>query len=160
MRRTLTIFTFIAVVATLVTGCAGDDGGGAAAGAPTTATTPATTPATTTTQGGDTGGGGRGGYGYSGGGGGGGSGGQAAKGTVRIAGFAFNPATRGAKVGDSVTWTNKDGTTHTVTADDGAFDAGNLASGKSFSFTFDRAGTFAYHCKIHQSMTGKVTVTG
>jgi len=47
----------------------------------------------------------------------------------------------------------------TVTADDGAFDSGSLAGGKSFSFTFDEAGTFAYHCNIHQSMTGRVVVT-
>jgi plastocyanin len=93
--------------------------------------------------------------GYSGG----GSGGQAAKGTVRIAAFAFNPASRTAKVGDSVTWTNKDRTAHTVTADTGAFDAGSLAPGKSFSFTFDQAGTFTYHCRIHPRMTGKVIVT-
>jgi plastocyanin len=155
VRRTFTILTFIAVVATLAAACGGGGNDGAASGG----TPPATAPATT--QGGDTtGGGGRGGYGYSGGGGGGGSGGQAAKGSVRIAGFAFNPASHTAKVGDSVTWTNKDGTTHTVTADKGAFDAGGLAPGKSFSFTFDQAGTFANHCKIHPSMTGKVTVSG
>jgi plastocyanin len=154
VRRTLTILSFIAVAATLAAACAGGDGGAASGAAPATTTTAA--PATT--QGGDTGGGDRGGYGYSGGGGG-GSGGQAAKGTVRIAGFAFSPATRSAKVGDSLTWTNKDRTTHTVTADKGAFDAGGLAPGKSFSFTFDQAGTFAYHCKIHPRMTGTVTVT-
>jgi plastocyanin len=62
-------------------------------------------------------------------------------------------------VGDSVKWTNEDSITHTVTADDGAFDSGNLAAGKAFSFTFDQAGTFAYHGKIHQRMTGTVTVT-
>lgn len=153
MHRTLTILCFIAAAATLAAACAGGDDGAASGPAPTAATTAA--PATT--QSGDTGGG-RGGYGYSGGGGG-GSGGQAAEGTVRIAGFAFSPAARSAKVGESVTWTNKDGTTHTVTADEGAFDAGSLAPGKSFSFTFDQAGTFAYHCKIHPRMTGKVTVT-
>jgi plastocyanin len=153
VRRTLTILSFIAVAATLAAACAGGDGGAASGAAPAATTTAA--PATT--QGGDTGGGDRGGYGYSGGGG--GSGGQAAKGTVRIAGFAFSPATRSAKVGDSLTWTNKDRTTHTVTADKGAFDAGGLAPGKSFSFTFDQAETFAYHCKIHPRMTGTVTVT-
>ena len=44
-------------------------------------------------------------------------------------------------------------------ADYGAFDSGNLAGGKSFSFAFDQAGTFAYHCKIHRTMTGTVVVT-
>jgi plastocyanin len=148
VRRMLTTFGTIAVAAALVAGCAGDDTTGAASGGE---------PATTQDGGG---GGGRGGdYGY-GDEGGGGSGGQAGAGAVEIAGFAFAPGSRSVKVGDSVKWTNQDGATHTVTADDGAFDSGNLAKGKSFTFTFDQAGTFAYHCNIHQSMTGKVTVTG
>lgn len=150
MRRMLTSLTLLAVAASLAAGCAGDDTGGAASsgGSATTATTPATT------QGGGTGGG-RGDYG-----GGGGSAGQAATGAVKIAGFAFAPDSRSAKVGESVTWTNGDSATHTVTADDGAFDSGNLSGGKRFSFTFDTAGTFPYHCNIHRSMKGTVTVTG
>jgi plastocyanin len=158
VRRMLTTFGTIAVAAALVAGCGGDDTTGAASGGEA-ATTTAAAPATTQ-DGGGGGGGGRGGdYGY-GDGGGGGSGGQAGAGAVEIANFAFAPGSRSVKVGDSVKWTNQDGATHTVTADDGAFDSGNLANGKSFSFTFDQAGTFAYHCNIHQSMTGKVTVTG
>jgi plastocyanin len=157
VRRMLTTFGTIAVAAALVAGCAGDDTTGAASGGEATTTTAA---APATTQDGGGGGGGRGGdYGY-GGEGGGGSGGKAGAGAVEIANFAFAPGSRSVKVGDSVKWTNQDGATHTVTADDGAFDSGNLADGKSFSFTFDQAGTFAYHCNIHQSMTGKVTVTG
>jgi plastocyanin len=152
VRRMLTTLTPFLVAATLVAGCAGDDGGGAASGGNPATTT---TVAPATTQGGDTGGG-RGDYG----GGGGGSGGQAAKGAVRIADFAFTPDSSSAKVGDSVKWTNQDSATHTVTADDGAFDSSNLAAGKAFSFTFDKAGTFAYHCNIHQRMKGKVTVSG
>jgi plastocyanin len=149
----LMTFGMLAVAAALVTGCAGDDTTGAASGGESATTTTAA-PATTQD---DSGGGGRGGdYG---GGGGGGSGGQAGSGAVRIADFAFAPDESDVKVGDSVKWTNGDGTTHTVTADDGAFNSGNLAGGKSFSFTFGQAGTFAYHCKIHQSMTGTVVVT-
>jgi plastocyanin len=152
VRRMLTTFGMFAVAAALLAGCAGDDSGGTASGgAPATTTT--TAPATT--QEGGTGGGRGGDYG----GGGGGSGGQAGAGAVRIAGFAFAPNSSDVKMGDPVKWTNQDGATHTVTADDGAFDSGNLAGGKSFSFTFDKAGTFAYHCNIHQSMTGKVVVT-
>jgi plastocyanin len=149
VRRMLTIVSLFAVAAMLAAGCAGDDTGGAASGGDP-ATTATTAPATT--QDGGTGGG-RGDYG-------GGSGGQAAKGAVRIADFAFTPDSRSAKVGDSVKWTNEDGATHRVTADDGAFDSGNLAAGKAFSFTFDKAGTFAYHCNVHQSMKGTVTVSG
>ena len=77
---------------------------------------------------------------------------------VSIANFAFSPASITVKVGDSVTWTNNDSTTHTVTADDNSFSSGDLAPGATFSFTFSKAGTFAYHCSIHPSMTGTVVV--
>lgn len=71
---------------------------------------------------------------------------------------AFAPDTLTVSVGDEVTWTDIDGIDHTVTADDGAFDSGTLGDGEDFSFTFDEAGEFTYHCEIHSSMTGTVTV--
>ena len=49
-------------------------------------------------------------------------------------------------------------TAHTVTADDGSFDSKSLASNATFSQTFAKAGTFAYHCAIHPGMKGTVTV--
>lgn len=81
----------------------------------------------------------------------------AADGAVTIAGFAFDPTTITVQVGDSVTWTNQDSTAHTATAN-GAFDTGNIANGASKSITFATAGTFAYHCTIHPTMTGTVVV--
>lgn len=154
VRRLLTIFTLFAIAATLAAGCAGDDGGTASGGQPAGTTA---APATTAAGGGT--GGGRGDYGGGGGdyGGGGGGGSQGAAGAVRIADFAFAPDSLSAEVGQSVRWTNQDGTAHTVTADDGAFDSGSLAGGKEFSFAFDRAGTYAYHCNIHPGMKGTVT---
>jgi plastocyanin len=70
---------------------------------------------------------------------------------------AFNPDTVTISVGDSVTWANVDGVDHTVTADDGAFDE-QLSDGDSVEETFDEAGDFTYHCEIHPSMTGTITV--
>jgi plastocyanin len=78
--------------------------------------------------------------------------------TVSLANFAFSPATLNVTVGTTVTWTNNDSTTHTVTSDTGVFDSGNLAPNSTFSYKFNNAGTFAYHCSIHTSMTGKVIV--
>ncbi len=63
--------------------------------------------------------------------------------------------------GTTVTWTNQDPASHTVTADDGSFDSGlatPLKQGATFSHTFTEAGTFAFHCQIHPSMQGTVTV--
>lgn len=77
---------------------------------------------------------------------------------VSIAGFSFQPAAITVAVGTTVTWTNDDSTSHTVTADDASFDSGSLAKGATFKQTFATAGTFAYHCSIHSSMKGTVTV--
>lgn len=79
---------------------------------------------------------------------------------VTIKGFAFDPASISVTVGATVTWTNEDSTAHTVTFDSGGVDSGQLAAGATYSRTFDAPGTFAYHCAIHPSMTGTVTVTG
>jgi len=72
--------------------------------------------------------------------------------------LAFDPATVTIKVGESVTWTNQDSTNHTVTADNGEFNSDQLANGATFSFKFDKAGTYAYHCSIHPSMKATVVV--
>jgi hypothetical protein len=73
--------------------------------------------------------------------------------------LAFSPATLKVKLGQQVTWTNQQqGVTHTVTADGGTFDHPML-SGATFSFTFDKAGSFAYHCKIHPSMHGTIVAS-
>src|SRR5215213_4393626 len=80
--------------------------------------------------------------------------------TVSIKDFAFNPPNATVAPGTTVTWVNNDQAPHTATADDGAFDSGTLQPGQSFSFTFDEAGTYAYHCNIHPDMTATVTVSG
>lgn len=77
---------------------------------------------------------------------------------VTIKDFAFSPATLTVAVGDAVTWTNQDSATHTVTADDGSFDSGDLAQGDTFSQTFDTAGTYAYHCAMHPNMVAQIVV--
>ena len=78
--------------------------------------------------------------------------------SVSIKNFAFSVSSLSVKSGTTVTWTNNDATTHTVTADDGSFDSGNIAPGASFSHTFNAAGAIAYHCSIHTTMTANVVV--
>jgi plastocyanin len=78
--------------------------------------------------------------------------------SVSIANMSFAPATITVSPGTTVTWTNNDNMTHTVTADDNSFDSGNLTSGSNYSRTFSVAGTYPYHCTIHPNMTAKVVV--
>jgi len=86
---------------------------------------------------------------------------RAADAAVGIQNFSFQPQGVTINVGDTVTWTMKDmGTQHTVTANDGSFSSSNLSTGNTFAHTFGQAGTFSYHCNIHPSMTGTVTVVG
>jgi plastocyanin len=82
----------------------------------------------------------------------------AAEESVTSDGFAFGPASLTINVGDTVTWTNSDDVAHTAAQDGGGFDTGNIAVNASDSVTFDQAGTFAYHCNIHPTMTGSITV--
>jgi plastocyanin len=71
---------------------------------------------------------------------------------------AFVPATLNVAPGTSVTWTNTDAVAHTSTSDGPGWDAGVIAPGGRFSFTFPTAGTFPYHCAIHPGMVGTVVV--
>ncbi len=77
---------------------------------------------------------------------------------VTIQNFAFTPQNLTVKAGTVVTWTNQDGAPHTVTGDNGGPDSQHLSQGQSYSFRFDTAGTFPYHCAVHPNMKGSVTV--
>jgi plastocyanin len=75
-----------------------------------------------------------------------------------IADEGFVPATITISVNGTVTWTNKDGYDHDVTADDSSFFSANLASGEKYVHQFTTAGTYNYRCTIHAGMTGTVIV--
>ena len=82
----------------------------------------------------------------------------AATSSVNIQNSAFAPATAPIRVGDTVTWTNRDAFSHTSTSDTGVWNSDVIRAGSSFSFTFRAAGTFAYHCAIHAFMHGTIEV--
>jgi plastocyanin len=77
---------------------------------------------------------------------------------VTIADFAFSPASVSIPIGGSVTWKNTDTASHTATDANGSFDSGNLDTGKTFTHTFSKAGTYAIICSYHPSMHGTVIV--
>jgi plastocyanin len=95
------------------------------------------------------------------------------KATVTMKLIAFKPDAITVAAGTAVTWKQTDPGFHTVTSGtveqgtggvtekpDGAFDSGQLATGKTFSFTFTTPGTYSYFCSVHPAtMRGSVQVT-
>ena len=77
---------------------------------------------------------------------------------IEIKDMSFNPNTLNVKQGETVTWTNQDSTIHTVQFDDNSFASDELSKQDSVSFTFDKKGTFTYHCGVHPSMKGTIIV--
>jgi plastocyanin len=78
--------------------------------------------------------------------------------TVVIRNFVFTPGRVVVTAGTPIAVSNADGTIHTLTADDGSFDTGDLAGGERGSVTIAAPGRYAYHCAIHNYMTGTIEV--
>lgn len=79
--------------------------------------------------------------------------------SVELLNLQFNPSVINVKVGDTVTWTNKDSVIHTVTSYSGnELSSKILKTGETYSHTFTKAGTFNYYCSIHVAMKAKVIV--
>ena len=89
--------------------------------------------------------------------------------TKGSAAFSPNPFSVSFAKQATVTWGNADrtsggyggstGTTHHLVSDTGLFDSGSLAPRSTYSFTFAGPGTYTYHCSLHPSMVGTVTIT-
>ena len=76
---------------------------------------------------------------------------------VHIDNFVFEPAQLTVKVGQTVTWTNRDDIPHTVVCA-GKFRSKTMDTDGTFSFTFTAAGEYKYFCSLHPHMTGVVKV--
>ena len=83
---------------------------------------------------------------------------RAASAEVKVDNFSFGPGTLTVAVGTTVTWTNRDDIPHTIVSTDRVFKSKVLDTDEKFSFTFAKAGTYAYFCSIHPKMTGSVVV--
>ncbi|MDB5182635.1 MAG: blue (type 1) copper domain protein [Candidatus Saccharibacteria bacterium] len=84
-----------------------------------------------------------------------------AGGNIKMTNMMFTPSQISVAKGATVTWTNDDTVTHTVVDDlsnVGGPASGDIAPGATYSFTFEKAGSFQYHCSIHSSMRGTIVV--
>ena len=74
--------------------------------------------------------------------------------------FTFQPTTLNITVGTTVTWSNTTQAQHTATSNDGTtFNSGTINPGSSFSFTFKKKSTVAYHCNFHPFMKATIIVS-
>ena len=89
------------------------------------------------------------------------SGSEATKTTsITISNFMFSPMSASVAPGATVTVTNKDSVTHTLTATNGQFDTGDISGGQSKTFRApSKPGSYRYICNIHQYMMGTIVVT-
>jgi plastocyanin len=77
---------------------------------------------------------------------------------VRVDNFTFGPGTLNVPINSTVTWVNKDDLPHVIASSDGVFKSKALDTDDKYSYTFIKAGTYAYYCSIHPKMVGKIVV--
>jgi plastocyanin len=78
---------------------------------------------------------------------------------ITISNFMFSPMRITVKEGATVTVTNKDSVTHTLTSTNGAFNTRDIPGSGTVTFTAPtKPGTYSYICSIHQYMTGAIVV--
>lgn len=80
--------------------------------------------------------------------------------SVSITATGFTPKTVTISTTETVRWTNKDTKNHQIVANNGSFASAILRPGRSYSHTFNTAGTFGYKDALHPALTGKVVVKG
>jgi plastocyanin len=86
------------------------------------------------------------------------SAGRASEVEVKIDNFSFGPQSLSASPGTKATWKNRDDIPHTVVSTEGVFKSRVLDTDGTFTFTFDKPGTYPYFRSIHPKMTGQVVV--
>ena len=77
---------------------------------------------------------------------------------IEVRDFTFSPVTVAVQADSSVTWTNLDPEPHTIASEDGVFRSSAIDTNESFTFRFERPGTYRYLCTIHPRMRGTVLV--
>ena len=78
--------------------------------------------------------------------------------SIEVKDFMFMPTTLTVSAGDKVTWVNKDDEPHTVVSDTGMFRSAAMDTNESYSFKFDKPGTYHFTCSIHPRMVGTIVV--
>lgn len=76
---------------------------------------------------------------------------------IEMTRMRFGPVPANLKVGDTITWVNRDIVPHTATARDRSFDV-TIKPQQSARVTMRRAGTITIYCRFHPAMKGALRV--
>jgi plastocyanin len=77
---------------------------------------------------------------------------------ILIKDFMFMPTPLTVKAGSSVVWSNMDDEPHNVVSDTGMFRSGGMDTSETFTYKFDKPGTYHFTCSIHPRMVGTIVV--
>jgi plastocyanin len=77
---------------------------------------------------------------------------------LKIDNFKFGPDHLTVTKGTEVTWTNQDDIPHSIVLNALGVRSSALDTDKTFSYRFDKTGTFSYVCGLHPFMHGQVVV--
>jgi plastocyanin len=81
--------------------------------------------------------------------------------SITISNFMFSPMSMTVQPGATISVTNKDSATHTLTASGpGGFNTGDISHNQTKTFRAPtKPGTYQYICNIHQYMMGTIKVS-
>ncbi len=78
---------------------------------------------------------------------------------ITISNFMYSPMSDTVAPGTTVSVTNSDAVTHTLSATGGQFNTGDISPNQTKTFTAPtKPGTYHYICDIHQFMMGTIVV--
>jgi plastocyanin len=77
---------------------------------------------------------------------------------VKVLATSFEPSTVKVAQGGTVTWTIASRSPHRISADDNSFESTLITTGTTFSFRFDKSGTYTYRDGFTNDMAGVITV--
>ena len=76
---------------------------------------------------------------------------------ITMENLVISPADASARIGDTISWINKDVFAHTATAKNGDFDV-TLPPNKSATSVLKKAGTVDYYCRYHPNMKATLKI--
>lgn len=79
-------------------------------------------------------------------------------GKIGIDNFKFSPTPLTVSQGTTVTWTNHDDIPHSIVVNSLGVHSKAMDTDGTFTYKFDKAGTYFYVCGLHPFMQGKVVV--